>query len=236
MKEEFIPTGNYIKMREAFQQLKQLPSSAPKIGLGYGNFGLGKTFSLEKIAIEENAILLRAAQTWTKSALLTRLCHELNLEEKGSASTKYNRVLDALIEEPQIIIIDEIDALLRGSKTEVLETLRDIHDEAGIILFMVGMEEANAKLKSHRHYYSRVVEFVFFLQTNREDIAKLCALCEDITVEEDLISYLAKTYPNLRQTKVLLLRLESWCEMNDVESVNVKTFKESGVEYGDKRA
>lgn len=235
MKEEFIPTGNYIKMKHSFSRLKELPPSAPKIGLGYGNFGLGKTFSLEKIAAEEDAVLLRAAQTWTKSALLTRLCQELNLDEKGSASVKYQRVLEALLDDPVILIIDEIDALLRSTKTEVLELLRDLHDEAGIILFMVGMEEANAKLKRHKHYYSRIVEFVFFQQTDRDDIAKLCALCE-VHIEDDLIDYLAKSYPNLRQTKVLLLRLESWCELNDIETANLQVFKKSEVEYGDKRA
>lgn len=235
MREEFIPTGNYIKMKHSFSRLKELPPSAPKIGLGYGNFGLGKTFSLEKIAAEEDAVLLRAAQTWTKSALLTRLCQELNLDEKGSASVKYQRVLEALLDDPVILIIDEIDALLRSTKTEVLELLRDLHDEAGVILFMVGMEEANAKLKRHKHYYSRIVEFVFFQQTDRDDIAKLCALCE-VRIEDDLIDYLAKSYPNLRQTKVLLLRLESWCELNDIETASLQIFKKSEVEYGDKRA
>jgi len=235
MREEFIPTGNYIKMKHSFSRLKELPPSAPKMGLGYGNFGLGKTFSLEKIALEEDAILMRAAQTWTKSALLTRLCQELNLDEKGSSSAKYQRVLEALLEDPRILIVDEIDALLRSTKTEVLELLRDLHDEAGIILFMVGMEEANAKLKRHKHYYSRIVEFVFFHQTARDDIAKLCALCE-IKIKDDLIDYLAKSYPNLRQTKVLLLRLESYCDLNDIEEADLPVFKKSEVEYGDKRA
>ena len=236
MRQEFIPTGNYIKIRQAFARLKELPASAPKMGLGYGNFGLGKTFSLEKIAIDEDAILLRATQTWTKSALLTRLCQELNLDEKGSSSTKYQRVVEAILEDGDVIlIIDEIDALLRASKNEVLETLRDIHDEAGCILFIVGMEEANAKLKKHKHYYSRVVEFVLFQPTEREDIAKMTALCE-IHIKEDLVDYLAKSYPNLRQTQVLLLRLENYCDMNDLDEADLKIFKQSEVEYGDKRS
>jgi len=50
-----------------------------------------------------------------------------------------------------------------------------------------------------------------------------------------LIDYFVKNYPNLRQTKVLLIRLENWCEMNDVDVVNLEVFKRSEVEYGDKK-
>jgi DNA transposition AAA+ family ATPase len=234
MKEDFIETRNYIRLNEAFQALKDLPQNAPKMGLGYGNFGLGKTFSLEKIATKENAILLRAAQTWTKNSLLSELCEELNLDTSGQASTKYRRIVETLLSEPQIIVIDEIDALLRAIKYDVLEMLRDIHDETGVIVFFVGMEEANAKLKKHRHFYSRVVNFVQFGDICKEDIAKLCLLC-DVKIEDDLVSYLHSKYPNLRQVTVLLLRLERYCEMNDFSSVNLKIFKTSGAEYGDNR-
>jgi SpoVK/Ycf46/Vps4 family AAA+-type ATPase len=232
MKEEFIETSNYIKLNEAFQGLKMLPKSAPKMGLGYGNFGLGKTFSLEKIASAQNAILLRAVQTWTKTSLLSELCEELNLDSSGQASTKYKRVKEALISEPQIIIIDEIDALLRSTKYDVLEMLRDIHDQAHVTVFLVGMEEANAKLKKHRHFYSRIVKFVLFESILESDIEKICALSE-LRIEKDLIAYFHKQYPNLRQVTVLLLNLEAYCEFNNIDEVDYETFKTSGVEYGD---
>ncbi|WP_320034827.1 AAA family ATPase [Halarcobacter sp.] len=234
MKEDFIETKNYNKMYEGFQNLKRLPRTAPKMGLGFGNFGLGKTFSLEKIAALENAVLLRAVQTWTKSSLLAELCMELNLDASGQAATKYKRVKESLIAEPQIIIIDEIDALLKSTKYEVLETLRDLHDETGIVLFLVGMEEANRKLKKHRHFYSRIVSFVEFQSICFDDIEKLTKLSE-ITIEDDLIEYFYHKTPNLRQVKVQLIRLEQFCKMNSIKSVNQKIFKSSGAEYGDNK-
>ena len=234
MREEFIETRNYIKLNEAFQGLKDLPASAPKMGLGYGSFGLGKTFSLEKIAFKENAILLRAVQTWTKSSLLTELCEELNIDTQGKSSNLYRRIVESLLADPQIIIVDEIDTLLKSTKYEVLETIRDIHDETGVSIFMIGMEEANAKLKKHRHFYSRIVSFVLFENISKEDIEKLCKLSE-ITVSNDLIQYFHQKYPNLRQITVLLLRVEKYCDMNDLESIDLQTFKSSGAEYGDNK-
>jgi len=231
MQEKFIETKNYIKLVEAFSNLDSLPATAPRMGLGFGNFGLGKTFSLENIAARENAILLRAAQTWSKSSLLSKLCIELGLDSTGHSPAKYERVLESLLSEPRIIIIDEVDALLKSDKTSVLEMLRDLHDETQIILFFIGMEEANAKFKRHRHYYSRIVELVVFDQINKLDIEKFCGLSE-VEIENDLINFFVKRYPNLRQIKVMLLRLENYCAMNSISRVDLKEFKSSGVEHG----
>lgn len=231
MKESFIETSNYTRLLESFTRLENLPATAPRMGMGYGNFGLGKTFSLERIAALKNALLLRAAQTWSKKSVLERLCFELGLDTQGGSGRMYERVLDELRREDRIIIIDEIDALLRSEKVTVLELFRDIHDETSTVLYMIGMEEANSKLKRHRHYYSRVVEFVEFKQISHNDIEKYCELSE-VKIEPDLIDHFSQKYPNLRQIKVLLLRLEAECEIQGEDSINYKKFKELGVEHG----
>lgn len=231
MKESFIETSNYTRLLESFTRLENLPATAPRMGLGYGNFGLGKTFSLERIAARKNALLLRAAQTWSKKSVLERLCFELGLDTQGGSGRMYDRILEELRREERIIIVDEIDALLRSEKVTVLELFRDIHDETSTVLYMIGMEEANSKLKRHRHYYSRVVEFVEFKPISRIDVEKYCELSE-VKIEADLIDHFASKYPNLRQIKVLLLRLENECEINGIESVNYKQFKDLGVEHG----
>lgn len=236
MKEEFIDTRNYSELYESIQNLKRLPVTAPKMGLGFGNFGLGKTFSLERVTAKEDAIFIRAAQTWSKTSVLTELCEELGLDTNGHAPAKFKRVLETLTSflEPKIIIVDEVDAILRSTKFEVLEMFRDLHDVTGAIIFFVGMEEANRKLKKHKHFYSRVVEFVEFKEIPKSDIEAFCTLSE-VEITKDLIDYFYKKYPNLRQIKVLLLRLERYCETNDIESADLETFKQSGAEYGDKK-
>lgn len=231
MIEEFIETRNYTNLLAGFLNLKALPTTAPRMGLGFGNFGLGKTVGLERIAAKENAILLRAAQTWSKTSLLIKLCTELGLDTKGHSSQMYERVKESFLIDPRIVIIDEVDALLKAEKTPVLELLRDLHDETQIIVFFIGMEEANAKFKRHNHYYSRIVELIKFEAIPRADVEKFCAL-SSVKIEADLMELFVQRYPNLRQIKVMLLRLENWCEMNNTESVNLNTFKTSGVEHG----
>lgn len=231
MREAFIETANYMKLVESLSNLRNLPETAPRMGLAYGNYGLGKSMGLERVSAQLSAVLLRAKQTWSKSSLLAELCNELLLDTKGHSPAMYERVKQTLIIEPRVIIIDEVDALLNAGKMPVLELLRDLHDETQIILFFVGMKEAQAKFRRYRHYYSRIIEFVKFEGICKKDIDSYCSL-SSVKIEDDLRDFFAKRYPNLRQLKVLLLRLENWCDMNGLDSIDLARFKSSGVEHG----
>ena len=232
MKVDFIETENYTTVLEAIQNLKRLPMDAPRIGLAFGNYGLGKTSALERIAAQDDSILLmRAGQTWSKRSALDILCTEFGLDTKGHSPKLFERVRDHLLREEVTIVVDEVDTILKGPKVEVLEMFRDLHDETGTVVFFIGMEEANAKFKRHRHYYSRIVQKVKFKPIGINDIEKFCQLCE-VKIDADLLHYLSKQWPNLREIRVMLLRLEEYCEMNGFVEVDLKTFKGSGVENG----
>ncbi|CUV65203.1 putative prophage Mu, DNA transposition protein B [Sulfurovum sp. enrichment culture clone C5] len=233
MKEGFIETRNYTKIFESFTRLEALPITAPKIGLGYGNFGLGKTFSLERIAAKKNAILLRAEPTWSKKKLLEKLCTELGLDITGGGGRMYDRIVEDLRREKRIIIIDEIDILIENDKNTLTELLRAIHDETTSIFYFIGMEGALGIFKRKRHYFSRIVELVEFKAIGVDDVKKFCEKC-DVNIEDDLVGYFAERYPNLRQILVLLVRLEKECLINDITSVSLATFNEMGVEHARK--
>lgn len=231
MKETFIETGNYIKLNEAFTRLKNLPVTSPKMGLGYGIFGLGKTFSLEKVAVKYNAVLLRALHTWRPKSMLERLCEEMGLDKSGTSSQLYSRLVEDLRSKRRTIIIDEVDALLPSRNFEMLEILRDIHDETGVIIFFVGMEESNAKMKRHRHFYSRIFEFVKFKPVVFEDVEKYCKTYSDqVEISADLIEFFASTYPNLRQIRKLLTDLETVAKRQGFKVCDLEQFKALEIE------
>lgn len=229
MQEKFVETRNYIQIREAISSLLAQPATTDRIGLAYGSFGLGKTMSLERIAYQEDALLIRTDQTWSVTSTLRRLCSELALDALGSNAQLMERVVEALTLEPRLLIIDEVDTILRPDKMRVFELFRDLHDETRNVVFFVGMEEALAKIKRHRHYFSRISQVVKFEPISEEDIAKFCAL-SSVTIAPDLVAHFARRYPNLRQVKVFLIRLEQWAELNDVETIGLAEWKSAGVE------
>ncbi len=233
MKEKFIETENYITMHDLLTRLVELDGNAERMGLAYGAFGLGKTFSLERLSSEFDAILLRTDQTWTVASVLRILCEEMAIDSRGKSSDLMERIVWHMMQEPRVIIIDEIDTLLPARKFEVLELFRDIHDKVHNVLLLVGMESCEARIKNHPHFDSRIIGKVKFKAIGREDIAKFCDQC-DVKIEDDLVDHFHKKYPNLRRIKVFLLRIESWTEMNEVESIGLKLFKQSGVEHAEK--
>lgn len=233
MKESFIETSNYTRIAEAFTRLKNLPVTSPKMGLGYGLFGLGKTFGLEKITVKYNAVLLRALHTWRPKSMLERLCEEMGLDRSGTSAQLYVRLIEEIRTSTQKrpIIIDEVDALLSAKNFEMLEILRDIHDETGVIIFFVGMEESNAKMKRHRHFYSRIFEFVKFKPVVFEDVEKYCKTYSDkVEIADDLIAYFAATYPNLRQLRKLLTDLENVAKRQALSKCDLEQFKALEIE------
>lgn len=242
MKEVFIKTRNYIKMYDLMSTLVELDGNKERMGLAFGKYGLGKTFSLERIAVEFNAVLLRTDQTWTVSSVLKILARELGIDERGKASELMERIINTMIFAPRPIIVDEIDTLLPAPKFGVLELLRDLHDETGNIFLMVGMETCDARLKNHSHFYSRIVGLTKFEDMPIDDVRAFCRLCgigkeeawEPIEIEEDVVKHFANKYKNLRLIKVYLLRLERWCEVNGIDTINMKLLKQSGVEYAEK--
>lgn len=226
----FIETENYIKILECVNRVMGLPFSSHKIVLIYGKYGLGKTIGFERIAAQKNAVFLRALATWRQRPFLLELCMELGLDTTGGASALFLRVVEELRRDPRPIIIDEIDELLVGSKRDVLEVVRDIHDKVqSVAIFLVGMQSANAKLKRHEHYYDRIIEKIELKQTAAADIKKFCEL-SDVKIEPDLVAYLAQKYPRLRKLKSLIINLEKLTKLNNLNSCDLETFLDLGVE------
>lgn len=233
MNHKFIETENFIMMHEMMTRLAELEGNAERMGLAYGHFGLGKTMSLERIASEFDAILLRTNQTWTISSVLKLLADEMAIDAKGKSSDVMERVVYQMNRDHRPIIIDEIDTLLPAKKFEILELFRDIHDQTKNIFVMVGMESCDARLKLRKHFYSRIITKAKFTKIPRGDIEKFCSQAE-VKIEDDLIDYFLSQYPNLRQIKVLILRLEAFGELNGVTSISLKLFKQSGVENAER--
>jgi len=233
MQERFVETTNYIAMYDLVSTLVGLDGNAERMGLAYGHFGLGKTFSLERIAAEFDAILLRTDQTWTVASTLRKLAEELAIDTKGKASDVMDRIVAEMLRRPRVVIVDEIDTLLPAGKFSVLELFRDIHDQTKNVFLMVGMESCDARLKAHQHFYSRIVGKAKFQKIPKSDIEKFVEQC-DVKIDSDLVDYFHSRFPNLRQIKVFLLRIESWAEMNERDSIDLKTFKQAGVENADR--
>ncbi len=237
-KRAFVKTKNYTAMFELLSTLVDMEGNPERIGLGYGNPGVGKTTALERLTKEFDGVLVRVLESWTPASAMTAVAEALGVHTKGSTAEVVQRIIESLIENPRPIIVDEIDRALVGGKIGILESFRDLHNQAQVPLLLVGMGQCDARLQRHRHFYDRIVKKTYFLDTPKDDIDQFINLCgigegdrfEPIVIKEDLRKYLHGKFKSIRAIKVLLKQLELWCETNGIYEVDMKTYKLSGVE------
>ena len=237
-KREFIKTKNYTAMFELLSTLVDMEGNLERIGLGYGNPGVGKTTALEMLAKEFDGVLVRVLESWTPASAMSAVADALGVHTKGSSASVVQRIIDSLIENPRPLIVDEIDRALVGGKIGILESLRDLHDQAQVPLLLVGMGQCDARLQRYRHFYDRIVKKTYFVDTPKDDIDKFIKLCgvgdgddfEAIVIKDDLREYLRNRYKSIRAIKVILKLLELWCETNSVFEVDLETFKIAKIE------
>ena len=121
MKPIFVKTKNVKGFIDLIHNLKNKPDNISKIGLVYGNAGLGKTKTAIYLSIQFNTIYIRATNKMTTKWLLEEIAKELDEIPRFYTADIFRQCVNALKTNPQMIIIDEIDYLLTDFRT--IETL-----------------------------------------------------------------------------------------------------------------
>lgn len=83
MKKAFVQNSNYVRFVEAVKAVEQRGAREASILLVTGPAGLGKSETVDRFAMDTNAIYLRAKETWTKRGLLSEMADCLKLSNTG---------------------------------------------------------------------------------------------------------------------------------------------------------
>lgn len=84
-----------------------------------------------------------------------------------------------------MIIVDEIDYLPKDFRT--IEPLRDLHDETGVPIILVGMQLAKHKLKKHTHLFDRISEIYNFTEFEYSDIKQITEEISEVDITKEAI-------------------------------------------------
>ncbi len=171
MKPIFVKTKNVKGFISLIHNLKNKPENITKIGLVYGNAGLGKTKTALYLSIQYDAIYVRATNSMSPKWLLEEIAKELDEILRFYTSDIFRQCVNALKTNPQMIIVDEIDYLLAAFRT--IETLRDLHDETFVPIIMVGMQLAKHKLKNTRICLTEFQKSIILQNLNIQILSKL---------------------------------------------------------------
>ena len=217
MNKTFIKTQNVKNFIGLVENLINKPKNIPKMGLVYGEPGLGKSQTALWLACKYNGIYLRASNLMTDRWLLEEMVKELDEIPRFLTSDNFNIVVKKLKQSPQVIFIDEIDYLMNNYKT--IETLRDIHDETGCQIIFIGMGLAHRKLERYKHLYDRFSEILKFETFGVDDLSQIINQLSEVSFTPDAIEYIHTKFNRFRQIVQLINQMETFAKDNNLTEI-----------------
>ena len=224
MRKIFVKTTNVKNFIGLVENLLNKPKNIPKMGLIYGEPGLGKSQTALWLACKYDAIYLRATNLMTGRWLLEEIAKEMDEIPRYLTSDNFNLIVQKLKQKTQLIIVDEIDYLMNNLKT--IEILRDIHDKTDCPIIFVGMGLAHKKLERYKHLFDRFSEIVKFETFGVNDIFQIINQLAEIKFTADSIEYIHKKYNRFRQIVQLINQLEIVAKENNLEEITLDIIKE----------
>jgi DNA transposition AAA+ family ATPase len=168
MKNQFVMTGNVRKFESGIEHINHKLKGVERMLLVTGEPGLGKTEASIHHAAINGAVMIRTLQLMTGPWLLREVVKELGAAPERRIADVFDQIIDLQKTKPRTIIFDEVDRF--AEKTEILETIRDIHDVCHCPIVFVGEEMADKKLMRYRRLYRRFVEIIRFDKLDRDGV------------------------------------------------------------------
>ena len=224
MNKIFVKTQNVKNFIGLVENLINKPKNIPKMGLVYGEPGLGKSQTALWLSCKYDGIYLRASNLMTGRWLLEEMVKELDEIPRFLTSDNFNIVVKKLKQSPQVIFIDEIDYLMNNYKT--IETLRDIHDETGCPIIFIGMGLAHRKLERYKHLYDRFSEILKFETFGVNDLSQIIGQLSEIPYTPEAIEYNHSKYNRFRQIVQLINKMEIFAKDNSLAEINMEVISQ----------
>ena len=214
MRKIFVKTQNVKNFIGLVENLLNKPKNIPKMGLIYGEPGLGKSQTALWLACKYDAIYLRATNLMTGRWLLEEIAKEMDEIPRYLTSDNFNLIVQNLKQKPQLIIVDEIDIL------------RDIHDETNCPIIFVCMGLAHKKLERYKHLFDRFSEIVKFETFSINDLKQIFDQLSEVQLNIDSIKFIHKKYNRFRQIVQLINQLEIVAKDNNLQEITLDVIKE----------
>ena len=220
MKNVFIETSRVTLFREAAGVVADTVKGQPGLMLAWGYAGRGKTECTKEYAVRNpDSVYVRVHQDWTPRAMLSAICYEINGMNPHRVDTAKRVIIEELDRRPKMILVDEADRLVIGN----VEHLRDIHDDTGAPIVLIGEPSLYGRLTSRRRIWERVTRVVEFGPVKTEDVILFGMKACDLTIEPAAaIELVRRCQGSFRLLYHLMVDQERQAKANKINTVTLE--------------
>ncbi|MBN1932098.1 MAG: ATP-binding protein [Desulfobacterales bacterium] len=229
MKKILAKTINVENSFYMARSLQSRDSGVPGLGLVYGPPGLGKTRTFisltdmiaKEVGSHRRPVFIRALANDTPRSFLKNLVIELGVEPGYYAQDLYSQAETVLKEYPRLIVVDEIDRLI--SNWKAIETLRDLTDQTGSPIIMIGMGDCERKLARFAHLYYRMkAHILHFKPLTIEGVRNFVDQICEVDLDDSAISIIHEiTGGRIGEIIPEILRSERISRTNDITTISL---------------
>lgn len=179
--------ANVAACMAVMERLRNRGPGRPGLGVFYGHSGYGKTYSAIYVQNKTRAARVEVGDAWTRKVLLEKICIELATEPKGTIAQLVDKVVTVLVEDDRPLIIDEADKLVDKG---MIELVRQLQEESGAPILLLGEEKLPSKLAQVERVHNRVLVWEPAQPCDIDDTRALANLVCPIDVADDLLDHI----------------------------------------------
>ncbi len=180
------PLTNVRALTSLIERAKGRDPRLPGMVCFHGPSGWGKSSAASYAYLQPGTHYVECRSTMTRKTFLEELCREMGLLPERTIGAMYSQIVGELQGSGKVLIIDEMDYLVQKSAVDIL---RDIHDETGVPVALIGEEHLPAKLKRWERFHGRILAWSGAQPVTPTDVAHLAGLyCPDIRLGDDLLT------------------------------------------------
>ncbi len=225
MQNELVKTENVKRMYSALERFHKGVRGRHGLGLIYGPEGTGKTFSGQKVCVDdERYVYKRAAFLDRPKTLMEAIVIELGGHPRGTAKNMFNQAKLELVQNPRTLWLDEMDYPVDQG---YIEMIRDLSDEANVPIIITGMASIERKLQKYPHLYDRILMKLRFEFFDFDQIKKLSSDLCGVEIDDSGLQFiLEKGQGKYRLTNQFFEIAEALAKNNKLKIVSAAHLKQ----------
>ena len=171
------------------------PQHLPGI-IGFsGHSGFGKSTAAAYVAARRQADYIEVRSIWKQKAFLEELVALLRLSPERTIYRMMKQVVGAMVTSGRPLIIDEFDHAIDNNLVEIV---RDIYEQTGSTIVLIGEEKMPRKLKQWERFDGRIFDWLQEIPTLKVILINVFAGITDLGEFAELLLAARRRRPELR--------------------------------------